>query len=416
MEKKDEVKKQRKSKKWLIILIIILLILLALGGAGYYYYTYLVKQQDEKIQDIYNKNNQALHEFSETIEYGTQISYEELLNKVVDINLLQENTNIKLYINDQEIQTETNYKFETVGNYSIKVELTKKYEYTLIKQIHKTIENIKNCEIKVEDTKNPVITGVSDKEIIVGDEINLSEGISATDEIDGQLEVTIEGNVDNQKAGEYTIKAKAIDKNGNVAEQEFKVTVKEKTVAKTNTTTSSNKSSNSTSTNKTTSSKTNSSSNSTSSSSSSSSSKSSTSTTTSSNDSSTKDGRLKIATAEAKRVVSNIIKPGMSAYSKAEAIFNYLHSNVETQHNQSNEAYKTNYGNEAYAALIMKKAACSGFCKAVTLMCNAAGLQSKHLNAGEWTHQWNTVLIDGQWIVLDAQGGIFGGTVHPLEY
>ena len=71
------------------------------------------------------------------------------------------------------------------------------------------------------------------------------------------------------------------------------------------------------------------------------------------------------------------------------------------------EAYKTNYGNEAYAALILKKAACSGYCKAVTLMCNAAGLQSKHINANKWEHQYNEVYAGGRWIKLDAQGGIF---------
>lgn len=106
----------------------------------------------------------------------------------------------------------------------------------------------------------------------------------------------------------------------------------------------------------------------------------------------------------------------MSNYDKAHAIFKYLNTNVTIQTDQSNEAYKTNYGNEAYAALIMKKAACSGYCKAVTLMCNVAGLQSKHINANQWKHQWNTVLINGEWIILDAQGGIFGGTIHPLEY
>lgn len=134
------------------------------------------------------------------------------------------------------------------------------------------------------------------------------------------------------------------------------------------------------------------------------------------NDSSTKNGRLQIATEEAKKIVFQIIEPGMSDYDKAFAIFMYLYYNVSTQYNQSTTAYQTNYGNEAYAALIMKQAACSGFCKAVTLMCNAAGLQSKHINANQWTHQWNTVLINGEWIILDAQGGIFGGTVHPLEY
>ena len=114
-------------------------------------------------------------------------------------------------------------------------------------------------------------------------------------------------------------------------------------------------------------------------------------------------------------MVGQITKPSMSVEQKAQAICSYLYQNVARQTNQSNEAYKANFGNEAYAALILKKAACSGFCKAVTLMCNAAGVQSKHINANSWQHQWNTVLINSEWIILDAQIGLLGGTVHPLE-
>lgn len=129
---------------------------------------------------------------------------------------------------------------------------------------------------------------------------------------------------------------------------------------------------------------------------------------------SAKEKRLQEAKKEAKRVVKKIINHKMSQYDKAKAIYNYLHSNVSIQNNQSNAAYRKNFGNEAYAALIMKKAACSGYCRAATLMLNEAGLQSRHINAGKWQHQWNEVKINGKWIVLDAQGGIFGLSEHPI--
>jgi hypothetical protein len=109
------------------------------------------------------------------------------------------------------------------------------------------------------------------------------------------------------------------------------------------------------------------------------------------------------AWAEAQRVVGRIITEGMSDWDKANAICNYMVNNVAPQYDQSLEAYKTNFGNEAYAALISHIAACSGVCKAVTMMCNIVGLQSQHINAGQWTHQWNLVLIDGEWLRLDGQ-------------
>lgn len=120
-----------------------------------------------------------------------------------------------------------------------------------------------------------------------------------------------------------------------------------------------------------------------------------------------KSKRLKLAKAEAKRVIKKICPKGMSQAKKAERIFLYLAGSSGLQSNQSNSAYKKNYGNEAYACLLAKKAACSGFCKAVTLMCNAAGLQSKHLNAGKWAHQYNRVKVGGKWYNMDAQLGIY---------
>ena len=73
-------------------------------------------------------------------------------------------------------------------------------------------------------------------------------------------------------------------------------------------------------------------------------------------------------------------------------------------------AYKKNYGNEAYAALILKKAACSGYARAYKLLCEAAGIPVRHVNAGSWTHQWNEIKANGKWIKVDAYGGTFADT------
>lgn len=398
-EEKYELKKGKIRTIFMTILIILLMIL----EGGNYYSRRIMRNVEKDIENISNKNEQALLEFNEILEYGTELTYYEMINNLVDMNNLIENTDIKIFINNEEFVKDSTYKFETVGSSNIKVLLSNTYNYKIIKDNYKIIENERESEIIIDDTKSPIILGVKDKEITAGDTLNLLEGITAYDEVDGELQIKIEGEFDNNKVGEYLIKVIAVDKNANISKQEFKVKVKEKPViAKTNqkrtksSKTSKNITSSSTAKTKTESNNSNSK-------------------ITVSN-SSTKNGRLELATAEAKRVVSYIITPDMTNHEKAFRIWEYLFFNVATQYNQSTEAYKTNYGNEAYAALIMKQAACSGFCKAVTLMCNAAGLQSKHINANKWTHQWNTVLVDGKWIILDAQGGVFDGTVHPLEY
>ena len=129
----------------------------------------------------------------------------------------------------------------------------------------------------------------------------------------------------------------------------------------------------------------------------------------------TKDVRLKMAKTEAKKVVKKIIKPGMSQYQKAKAICIYLYDHVGYCE-QGVEAYKKNFGNEAYGALVKKGAACSGFSRAVVLLCNEAKIPVKHINPNQWIHQWNEVKIKGKWIMLDAMGAVFDGKSYSGTY
>lgn len=394
-------RRNHKIKLVFIVILIFVVVIFAILGAGFFYYQHNENEIEKRIQEIYSMNEESLIEFNDKIEYGYEISYNELVNKLIDVDKLQENTKIKILINDQEIPSDGTYKFNTVENLKIRVELSYTYNYKMLVDLSKTIENSKETEIIVEDTKMPVISGVSNKEITVGGEINLLEGITAQDEIDGELEVTVEGNVDNTKAGEYMIKVSATDKNGNITEQEYKVTVKEKPVAKTNPSTTSKSNTNS-------STKKNTSNNSSTSSSSNSNKNNNSGSNSGASDASTKQGRLKIAQSEAKKVAAKIFKPGMTDLEKAQAIAEYLYTNVDRQLNQSTEAYKTNYGNEAYAAFVLKIAACSGFCKAAVMLCQEAGIQCKHINANQWTHQWLEVYIDGRWVEMDPQlGAVF---------
>lgn len=343
MEETTEKKKGSKIGKVLAILLATFLIAIAvIGIVGYVYYRSVGMREEEKMQAIHKQNQTAFLPFEEPIEYGTEMSYEELCVKLIASDHLSKGTTFSVLVNHKELTKGSQYVFETVGNHVLQVRFSCPYEYTFFTKQLKMIENIKEYVLIVEDTKPPILSGIEDKTITIGDEVDPKSGITAHDEVDGALEVQIEGNIDNTKAGEYVIKVFATDKNENVAEQTYTVTVKEKLVEKTATETTTNKGNTTTSNS---SNKTNT----------------ETSQEEIADDASTKSGRLKLATAEAKRVVGQITKPSMSANQKAEAIFNYLHHNVARQTNQSNEAYKTNFGNEAYAALILKKAACSGF-------------------------------------------------------
>lgn len=395
-QKKDLNKEHHGGTKAKIFMVIFFSVIIFFGGAIFFIKSYIDGEKNKKdnafIEEITNNTEGLWKQYEERIEYGTQWTRQNFIEAFLDTNDLEENYKLSIRIGEEELAQETEFQFIDLGEVNIKFVLTRELKLPSSKSGKFTTN--KSFSLSVEDTKTPIIDGVEDKSITQGEQIDLISGIKAYDEVDGDLEIKLEGKVDTSKSGDYIVKVSAEDKNGNRAEKTFKVTVRAKTVSKPSSTPSSSKKTNT-----------------------------SGSTSTPSNpnvsvtpDSSTSKGRLALATAEANRVVSQIITPNMSDADKAYAIFRYLRSNVSLQTNQSTEAYKTNFGNEAYAALIMKIAACSGFCKAVTLMCNATGLQSQHINAGLWTYQWNRVLIDGEWIILDAQGGIFGGTIHPLEY
>ena len=239
---KENVNVANRSKKKVVIicLVVAFLILAICGGlGGYYYFT-----ENKKILEIHNTQKSSLKEFSEEVKYGQEISYDDLLIKLIDKEKIQENTNIIIQINDKELLNGETFKFEQLGTYTVKVKTKYTYVYPVLNFIKQNIEEEKTLEIIIEDKEKPVITGISNKEITVGDNINLQDGITASDNVDGDVEVKLEGSVDNQKAGTYTIKVTATDKSGNTEEATFTVTVKEKPKVA-STTTSGNKKTNS---------------------------------------------------------------------------------------------------------------------------------------------------------------------------
>ncbi len=85
-------------------------------------------------------------------------------------------------------------------------------------------------KIVVETNKvAPEIYGVDDLTIYVGDEIDLMEGVSAIDDLEGDItdRIIIEGTVNNDIPGEYQVTYQVSDSVGNVTKKVRKVIVKE---------------------------------------------------------------------------------------------------------------------------------------------------------------------------------------------
>lgn len=224
-------------KRSKIILGITIGILIIAVGLGITYYA-LTKKENKVIAQIKQDLENKVTLEDKVYEYGSEITLQKL-------NL---DSNVKVYINDQELNS--GYKFAEVGEYKLKAEISQTYKNFLNKE--EIIIAEKEATIKVEDTKKPIIEGVTDKEITEGDTIDLKQGITARDEIDGNLEIVVEGEVDINKVGEYEIRVKATDKNNNTTEVTYKVKVnaKHEEVVKGGTNTNSSNKSTQTPTNK----------------------------------------------------------------------------------------------------------------------------------------------------------------------
>ncbi len=81
--------------------------------------------------------------------------------------------------------------------------------------------------VDITDTVKPVISGIENKVIYVGDTIDLLDGVTASDDTDGDLtsSITIIGTVETTTPGNYSIVYSVTDSSGNTYEQTIIVTV-----------------------------------------------------------------------------------------------------------------------------------------------------------------------------------------------
>lgn len=433
-------KKINKKKIFKYITITLSLILLFIISITLYCSTQTQKHE-KIIKQIAKENNTALENALKpsinTIKYNSNWTSKGLIDYLINTNQIDSNINIELYVDNKKISNTDTISFNNTGRVNISIVLIEQYNYKILTKKTKDITTKKDISLLVNNSNYPIIYGISNKSIALGSEIDILEGISAFDEKDGILKVQTEGFVDFNKVGEYIIKVFAINKDGNKTEEEMKITIFEEATNNSNSNQSNkpsnennsstnNSQNNNSSLNNNYPSNDNSQSNNNSSSSGSSSSSSSSSSGSSSSsednssssnkpkpevtppnplDKDTKDGRLRLATIEARLVAKKIFTDNMTDLEKANAIVDYLFNNVTLLTGQTSEDYKINFGNEAYGALILKAASSPGFCHAVILLCEEGNLKCEHINKNQWSYQWVSVEMDGKiYSILADQG------------
>lgn len=402
MEKESTKTTKKPNKKLIIILSIIAVICLAVIGSG----IAIVTTSNQEMENIQEQHNSAIMEYNEVIEYKTTWTYAELVDHLVDKSKLSDATNIKITVNGEELNDSSVLEFDTVGSYTVVVDLNKEYHYRIIGTA-KEIDVTKEITLNVEDTVFPVFTGIHDISITAGDNLNLLRGISATDAAEGKLDVQVEGKVDTEKAGTYPITVFAIDANGNRADAKFTVTVKEPpapsneeassedpSTSETNTSSSASASSN-----------TGTSSNADTSSSASSTPESSPGTLTVAE----KDSQ---ARAVAQSIANSIMAQGYATdldkiSAAAQWVSSYYYQGV---HVESGPDYYTPYG-----VFVKGESSCAGCTRALGLVLDYMGYSWSHANENQWTHQWVIVNnMDGQVGYADGQVGWAGYGPHPV--
>ena len=183
--KKSKLNKKKKST--LISIITIVILVLCIGT--YLFYNSKKLRVNLLNNRIVNINDEVYNtDYIKNIKNGTIISSKELL----DTSILGK---IKVTIK--------------IKNYFNKI---KNYVY----------------EIEIVDKDSPIIEYNDKVSTTVGSEINLLEGVTASDNSNENIEVTVEGEYDFNKEGTYELFYVAKDSSGNTSKEKFVLEVNKK--------------------------------------------------------------------------------------------------------------------------------------------------------------------------------------------
>lgn len=262
------------------------------------------------------------------IVYGTEISPEDFVTKIVDA------TECKVQFQEQP-------DFTQAGTQNVRLVVTDAGNNFAMDRATLTI---------ISDTTPPVITGVQEQTITVGDSVSYKKGVEVTDDMDTSVSLEIDNSaVDTGRIGDYKVVYSATDKAGNttVVETVLHVKPKEKKADEQATITA------------------------------------------------------EYVEAEADRILYKIINSDMTQYEIIRAIYDWCHEKVA----YSDGASKNDWVQGAYDGLVNRKGDCYTYAMTAKVLLTRAGITNKDIEkipTPTTMHYWNLVDIGEGWHHFDT--------------
>lgn len=109
---------------------------------------------------------------------------------------------------------------------------------------------------------------------------------------------------------------------------------------------------------------------------------------------------------------------GVSDYELELYANDYLVKNCSYDEEAAKTSEIISHENDAYGALVDKKAVCEGYSRAFQLLCNKLGVDCVSISGegNNTPHQWNSVLLDGEWYEVDVTWNDFEKEIKVPTY
>jgi len=242
------------------------------------------------------------------------------------------------FVKDIADATEVTVAFDKTPDF------TKLGEQTVTIRLTDTSGNIGLVSAKVTviaDTTAPVFSEMEKLTVNIGQAVSYREGVTATDDRDGEISFTIDASAVNlEKEGTYTIVYEAADKSGNVTKVERELFVSDKLVV-----------------------------------------------------------NAELVDEMAQEILDKIIEDGMSDHDKIYAVFMYIRKNVSYSSSKETELLAA-----AYKAMRYKKGDCYNYFAIAKVLLDKLGIQNLPVERykGKSSHFWLLVNIGTGWYHYDA--------------
>lgn len=245
------------------------------------------------------------------------------------------------FIEKIEDATQTTAKFIEKPDFTVPGE--QKVKLAVVDEGGNTTQVLASMEI-LEDLQPPVIAGVEELTVAIGDGISYKKNVTVSDNYDENVKLEIDNSqVDLNTQGDYPVTYIAKDAAGNVAEEETIVHVKPASV---------------------------------------------------------ETATEEMVNKKADEILHQITTADMSQYEVAKAIFNWVHGNV----GWSDGTPKTNWVQGAYRGLFERRGDCYVYASTSKCLLTQAGIANMDIgfSTERRTHYWNLIDLGEGWYHFDT--------------